>query len=1669
MQIFIKKIAIPLASLLTLIAFAEPQVKHLCSFKNYTSKSLEGVSSVIIVFEEENVKSLRSKVKSQITNLKHLFPDTPMKRIAQSSELSSAARNLQNMYIADVSEDENINEVIDELNAMPEVKYAEPNFPVKPLALPNDPWFNDQWGLRNVQQYYLAVIDGVQTNTRGYYGEDIDWDAAWENPAFPTNEVIVAVIDSGVDYTHPDITNQMWVNNNEIPDNGIDDDLNGYIDDYRGYDFFYMDCEPDDNYGHGTHVAGTIAAETDNNIGVAGVCPSAKIMALKFMNKDGAGYISDSALALKYAADNGAKIINNSWGLNIMIQSLGDAIEYAAEKGCVIISAAGNDDTTQKLYPAGYADSFAVAATTSKDKKADFSNYGDWIDFCAPGKDILSLRAKNTDMYSDDAPLVHIVDTNLYLANGTSMASPHAAGAAAILASKNPGHPGWVYGKIIAATSDNIDHRNPTYIDKLGSGRININSMLNYDEPAMFVKAKLPLFSDFSMEFIGAGTTTNLSITISSWTYSLSNVTVVVSNLTDGISLSATSVFIGNIAANFSTNLPEGTVLLSTGMSKKTRNEEVLVQVFADGILKDETTVSFIVYNGFPSSVTVADWNNDGKKEFITTSGGTIYVYDNRGFLKWVFNSPAPSMTFNEVAVGDVDGDGFNELVAAHDVSLLGGQIGLYVFEHDGTIKTGWPVTGTSGFKIPTLVDVDEDGILDIVVPCQANLEQWDSPELRAYKSDTSLIWTRKGNDYGDNKYHYVYRASAGDLDNDGWPELVNIWKTKNYPDKIYVTTHEGKDFGTTIMASYGYYLGDPPALGDIDGDGDMEIIVLGYKLGGVDNRVFAYHHDGTEVAGWPQDAGDKWVVRHTTPRLVDVDGDGDMEVFLGAYKVGLFGWQGDGTPFTNFPIADASCYSQVCIEDIDDDGEAEFVYSIGKQTNTIIRARNLDGSIVPGFDGLQITNTGEVLDMVIEPIPGYSNQIISVIGGGKIMVNTELYIIDTGFASNQLESAWPMHPHDARKTRSSFYKTNEQFVASFSTPYTEAVNHLDAAFTTYVGEPHSSNIFYQWDFNGDGIIDAEGENLSATNITYGIGTHTVSLTVSNGLGGVYTRTRENYLNVYPPVESDFSANIRTANAPFRVEFTDLSTNYPQFWMWDFDGDGTIDSTLQNPSFVYSSTGIFNVSLTVSNNFGDGGASFSTETKIGYIVVPNVVDSSIHYVSKSGSHLFPFKSWEEAANDIQSAINSASAGETVLVTNGTYTSSISLIATNIILKSVNGAEKTIIQGTRSHRCIKLLGPAALLDGFTVQRGANELGSGVNLGGGASAKNCVIYDNNSGSKSGGGLYLYYSPGSVVDNCIIISNSGIHGAAIYASADSPNSVIKDTIIKFNSSQTGGKCIYVFTTKLKNCLIAYNNSGGDLIGLTEGAIMENCTVSKNTFPSSYQTIEMNFSARIYNSIFFGNSSMTFDNKAEEKFYKYSCFDNLPAPAYDGGGNIALNPLFNSSETGDFSLKALSQCINAGDNYLVTTTNDIYGHARIIGGTVDMGCIENNVSFSLDPPEIISPTNVFSGESVFLSFNPESDDIIIEGNKAANSYVYTDNNYGWSDYEILQIPSAGSWSNILEDVVETTYVLKYKSMSSNFTNASPDYTELTIEVIPEPGAIILFVLLMMFGVRRE
>ncbi len=300
-------------------------------------------------------------------------------------------------------------------NQSPGVLYAEPDYLVQADAtLPNDARFSELWGMHNTGQ------------TGGTPDADIDAPEAWDLNT-GNGQVLVAVIDTGVEYTHPDLINNIWTNPGEIPGNGLDDDGNGFVDDVHGYDFYNGDGDPMDDVNHGTHVAGTIGAEGGNGIGVAGVCWDVRIMAVKFLGASG-GSTADAVSSVEYATLMGARVMNNSWGGGAYSQALKDAIDAAGAAGIVFVAAAGNDgvnnDTTPH-YPSSYdsANVIAVMNTDHNDLRAASSCYGlVSVDLGAPGSSILSC-----------------VPGGVYEKfTGTSMASPHVAGACALLLSANP-------------------------------------------------------------------------------------------------------------------------------------------------------------------------------------------------------------------------------------------------------------------------------------------------------------------------------------------------------------------------------------------------------------------------------------------------------------------------------------------------------------------------------------------------------------------------------------------------------------------------------------------------------------------------------------------------------------------------------------------------------------------------------------------------------------------------------------------------------------------------------------------------------------------------------------------------------------------------------------------------------------------------------------------------------------------------------------------------------------------------------------------------------------------------------------------------------------------------------------------------------------------------------
>jgi hypothetical protein len=305
----------------------------------------------------------------------------------------------------------------DALRNDPRVRYAEPNFVVKADALPNDPSFGNTWGLNNTGQ----TING----SPGTADADIDAPEAW-NVTTGSPSVTVAVIDTGVDGSHPDLASQMWINPGEnctgCRTDGIDNDHNGYVDDWRGWDFANNDNNPTDDHGHGTHVAGTIGASGNNGVGVAGVNWNVKIMPVKFLNAQGSGTIANAVSAVLYAAQNGAAVMNNSWAGPDYSQALADAIGVADQRNSLFVAAAGNngtDNDTSPTYPASFDNPnvLAVAATDNNDNRAYFSNTGRMsVDIGAPGVDIYSTWPGGGYQFL----------------SGTSMATPHVAGAAAL-------------------------------------------------------------------------------------------------------------------------------------------------------------------------------------------------------------------------------------------------------------------------------------------------------------------------------------------------------------------------------------------------------------------------------------------------------------------------------------------------------------------------------------------------------------------------------------------------------------------------------------------------------------------------------------------------------------------------------------------------------------------------------------------------------------------------------------------------------------------------------------------------------------------------------------------------------------------------------------------------------------------------------------------------------------------------------------------------------------------------------------------------------------------------------------------------------------------------------------------------------------------------------------
>ncbi|MEO8290765.1 MAG: S8 family peptidase [Gaiellaceae bacterium] len=368
--------------------------------------------------------------------------------------------------------------IIAALERDPRVRYAEPNVRFYADQTPDDPSFGLLWGLDNSGQ--------VVAGTAGTPDADIDAPEAWSVSTGST-DVTVGVIDTGVDYNHPDLADNIWINPGEdcagCRSDGVDNDGNGYVDDWHGWDFLNDDNDPFDDNGHGTHVAGTVGAVGNNATGVAGVSWSVRIMPLKFLGANGAGDAAGAVRAVLYASSMGAVVTNNSWGGDGHSQALADAVANADVRGSLFVAAAGNnfsDNDSSANYPSNYdsPNVIAVAATTNRDARAWFSNYGrTTVDLGAPGASIFSTWPGGSYRYLD----------------GTSMAAPSVTGAVALAKSAFPGATGAGLKALLLRTVD----PNASLATRVTTGgRLNAgNALACMDAPQVWLEAPAPGFA----------------------------------------------------------------------------------------------------------------------------------------------------------------------------------------------------------------------------------------------------------------------------------------------------------------------------------------------------------------------------------------------------------------------------------------------------------------------------------------------------------------------------------------------------------------------------------------------------------------------------------------------------------------------------------------------------------------------------------------------------------------------------------------------------------------------------------------------------------------------------------------------------------------------------------------------------------------------------------------------------------------------------------------------------------------------------------------------------------------------------------------------------------------------------------------------------------------------
>jgi hypothetical protein len=838
------------------------------------------------------------------------------------------------------------------LSRQPYVESVERDYRIE---LFYDPQFENQWGLRNQGERYLGIIRtaGDQNDTltykTGISGADIKWVSA-RTASASRHKTRVGVIDTGVDYKHPDLANHIWRNAGEIPFNGIDDDFNGYADDYYGYDFsgdvqtgFTVSPDPDpmDQVGHGTHCAGIIGAEGGNGIGIEGIAPNVEIMCLKIFPN---AFISAMTEAIVYAVDNGAEVINASWGSPYYSSLMDDAVKYAVAHDVLFVAAAGNSGASTTYYPAKFDEVLTVAASDSRDRVTAFSTFGKWVDLAAPGLDILSLRAAGTDMYAASSePGVRIIDSLYYLADGTSMATPVVVGAAAFLLSVSPGLSADSVRELLCNTADDIADPNGSIRHGFnvysGHGRINLGRAVQSlaDEFAELESPQFNALQEGMIAFVGSAYSAAGGTFVLEAKPPSANLWVLIASggadkLRDTLAVWNSSGYDGRTEIR----LTVGQSVVFTSYLRLVNNQqiEIISPVEGDTVSSFKEIIGSASMPGFRSyEVSYYADANPKEKKLIARSSEIVYrsqlaewtvgaVLPGSGMLRLTVSSETgvfemsrririanliaagypklpPSRPHNATAIGNVDGDPALELVTGSTAKIIVNHFA------EGRLESYSPSVGSSCQSAPALWDFNNDGKDEIVIVTDSGVEIIDG----------------EGNAMP------------------GWPkQIVTGWQYDAYPT---------------------------PLITDMDGDSSMEVLLVnaGGEIWCWRSNGDGYFHSGGGLFALISDRGEERIFGGAlVPFLFasDFNDDGYQDVgtlYSWAGRNGLYMFSGKNGhalyPEKGARVLETERSFGGVLADFDRDGHAEiaFVHRYGGSLIQIgVSVVRADGSYLPGW-----------------------------------------------------------------------------------------------------------------------------------------------------------------------------------------------------------------------------------------------------------------------------------------------------------------------------------------------------------------------------------------------------------------------------------------------------------------------------------------------------------------------------------------------------------------------------------------------------------------------------------------------------------------------------------------------------------------------------------------------